>query len=326
MLKALVVDKTNGKPQASLRELNETALPDEDVLVKIAYSSLNYKDGLALTGGPICRRTPMVCGIDLAGEVLESRAADYQTGDRVIVNGWGLSELHWGGYAQKQRLNPDWLLRLPEAFSLEQAMAIGTAGYTAMLCVMALEDQGVQPGQGPVVVTGAGGGVGSVALILLQQLGYEVVASSGRSELHGHLKELGATAIIDRTELSEPGKPFQKERWAGAIDSVGSHTLANALAQCRYGGAVAACGLAGGSDLPATVLPFILRGVNLLGIDSVMAPRGVRERAWARLARDLDRDKLAAITSVVPMSELLDKAKDILTGQVRGRVVVDVNR
>ncbi|NKB39382.1 MAG: acryloyl-CoA reductase [Gammaproteobacteria bacterium] len=326
MFKAIVVDKIDDKPQASLQELEESQLPDEDVLVEIAYSSLNYKDGLALTGVSICRRTPMVCGIDLAGTVVESRVDSWQPGDKVIVNGWGMSETQWGGYSQKQRVNPDWLISLPEAFNFEQAMAIGTAGYTAMLCVLALEDQGVTPDQGPILVTGAGGGVGSVAISLLHKLGYEVHASTGRSEIHDYLKELGAAAFIDRNELSPPGKPFQKERWAGAIDSVGGTTLANVLAQCQYGASVAACGLAGGNDLPASVLPFILRGVKLIGVDSVMAPRAIRERAWSRLATDLDVEKLSAVATTVAMSEVIDKAKDIVAGKVRGRIVIDVNK
>ena len=326
MIKAIVVDKVDDKAVAVYKDIDEAELPDEDVLVEIDYSSLNYKDGLALSGGPICRKTPMVAGIDLAATVLESRSKDWQVGDKVLVNGWGLSEVHWGGYSQKQRLKPDWLVKLPDAFSPEQAMAIGTAGYTAMLCVMALQDQGVVADKGPVLVTGAGGGVGSVAIALLSKLGYEVVASTGRSDIHDYLRELGASEFIDRSDLSSPGKPFQKEHWSGVVDSVGGATLANALAQCQYNASVAACGLAGGNDLPTTVLPFILRGVKLIGIDSVMAPRETRERAWTRLAEDLDPDKLAKMTSTVPMSGLIAMAKDIIAGKVRGRIVVDVNK
>lgn len=325
MFKAILVDKVDGKPRAQLTELDDSALPDEDVLVDVAYSSLNYKDGLALTGGPICRRFPMVAGIDLAGTVVESRADRYRPGDRVVVNGWGLSETHWGGFSQKQRLSADWLTRVPEAFSLHDAMVIGTAGYTAMLCVLALEDHGLAPDAGDVLVTGAAGGVGSVAIMLLSALGYTVVASSGRPQLEAYLRDLGAGSVIDRALLSEPGKPFQKERWAGAVDSIGSHTLANVLAQIRYGGTVSACGLAGGNDLPASVLPFILRAVKLIGIDSVMAPQAVRERAWSRLARDLDKAKLGTCASTEPMSKLPELARAIVAGQTRGRVVIDVN-
>jgi acrylyl-CoA reductase (NADPH) len=315
-----------GKPKASLKQLSLADLPDNDVLVEVAYSTLNYKDGLAVTGkGKIARKYPMVCGIDLAGTVVESRTPEWKPGDQVIVNGWGMSEAHWGGYSQKQRVKSEWLVRMPSAFSLKQAMAIGTAGYTAMLCVMAIERAGVMPGPREVVVTGAAGGVGSVAIALLAKLGYAVVASTGRAATHDYLRSLGAAGFIDRASLAEKGAPMQKERWAGGIDSVGSQTLASVLAQTVYGGAVAACGLAGGADLPGSVFPFILRNVSLLGVDSVMAPKAKREAAWARLARDLPPDKLDAMTTTVPMSKLPEIAGSILKGETRGRTVVDVN-
>ena len=325
---AFVIDDVDGKPKGGFRELSVADLPDHEVLVEIAFSALNYKDGLAVSGkGRIARKLPMVAGIDLAGTVVESRAPDWKAGDRVVVNGWGLSETQWGAYGRFQRVKPEWLTRLPDAFTPEQAMAIGTAGYTASLCVDALEDRGViQPGGKEVLVTGAAGGVGSIAIALLAARGYPVTASTGRPEQADYLKGLGATGIVERASLLEKGAPLQKERWAGAVDSVGGVTLVNAIAQTVYGGAVAACGLAGSTDLPATVLPFILRGVALLGIDSVMAPAAKRERAWARLARDLDPGKLAAMTSVEPMSKLPELADAILAGQTRGRVVIDVTR
>ena len=324
--KAVVADKVNDKLTIQIRELGLSDLPDEDVLVEVAYSTLNYKDGLAVTGAaPICRRLPMVCGIDLAGTVISSRSPDWKAGDKVLVNGWGLSEVHWGGYSQRQKLKPEWLLPVPPGFSLQEVMAIGTAGYTAMLCVMALQEQGVTPDMGVVLVTGAGGGVGSVAVSLLATLGYHVVASTGRAELHDYLKSLGAAAIIDRAELANKGKPLAQERWAGAVDCVGGQTLATILAETKYGGAVAACGLAGGMDLPATVHPFILRGVKLIGIDSVMAPKLRRVAAWEKLERILDRKQLHAMTEVQPMSKIFDLAPAILAGSTRGRVVIDVN-
>ena len=287
---AVVAEEVDGKSKAALKQLSLKDLPDNDVLVDVAYSTLNYKDGLAVSGrGKIARRFPMVCGIDLAGTVRESRSPEWRPGDKVIVNGWGLSEAHWGGYSQKQRVKSDWLVRLPSAFSLQQAMAIGTAGYTAMLCVMALEHAGVTPGGREIVVTGAAGGVGSVAIAVLAKLGYTVIASTGRAATHDYLRGLGATGFVERASLAEKGAAIQKERWGGGVDSVGSQTLATVLAQTAYGGAVAACGLAGGPDLPGSVFPFILRNVSLLGVDSVMAPRAKREAAWARLARDLDR-------------------------------------
>jgi putative YhdH/YhfP family quinone oxidoreductase len=324
--KALVIDKADSGTTVAFRDLTDADLPDHDTLVEVRYSSLNYKDGLAITGkAPIARRFPMVAGADLVGVVVESGAADWKPGDRVTVNGWGLSETQWGGYTARQRVKSDWLVRVPEAFTLRQAAAIGTAGYTAMLCVLALEEAGVQPESGEVLVTGASGGVGSVAVAVLAKLGYRVVAATGSDTARAYLTELGAAEIIDRATLAEPGRPFQPERWAGAIDTVGSTTLANVLAQMRYGATVAACGLAGGNDLPTTVLPFILRAVRLQGVDSVYAPRARRETAWSRLARDLDTALLDRMTTVEPMSRLFDLAPAILAGQTRGRVVIDVS-
>jgi putative YhdH/YhfP family quinone oxidoreductase len=325
---AIVIDTVEGKPQAGFRKLSLADLPDLDVLVEVAFSTLNYKDGLAVSGkGRIARRTPLVAGIDLAGTVVESRSPLWKTGDRVLVNGFGLSETQWGGYSRYQRLKPEWLLPVPEAFSFEQAMAIGTAGYTAALCVDALVAWGaITPREGEVLVTGAAGGVGSVAISLLSAKGYNVTASTGRPETHEYLASLGATSFVDRASLAEKGGPLQAERWSGAVDSVGSTTLANVLAQTFYGGAVAACGLAGGADLPATVMPHILRGVALLGVDSVMAPMAKRIHAWQTLADGLDPKHLAAITTVEPMSKLPDLAEAIVAGKVRGRVVIDVSR
>jgi putative YhdH/YhfP family quinone oxidoreductase len=324
----MVIEDVDGKAQASLRQLTLAELPDDDVLVEVAYSGLNFKDGLALSGNrnKVARKLPMVGGIDLAGTVVESRAPQWRSGDRVVLNGFGLSETHWGGYTRYQRVKPEWLLRLPGAFSLEQAMAIGTAGYTAALCVDALVDWGLQPGGGEVLVTGAAGGVGSVAIALLAKAGFSVTAATGRPQTHEYLRALGATQFVDRAVLQEKGGPLQKERWAGAVDAVGTNTLVNVLAQTRYGGAVAACGLAGGMDLNATVLPHILRSVALLGVDSVQAPMAKRERAWQRLARDLDPAKLASMTTVEPMSRLAALAEAILAGTTRGRVVIDVSR
>ncbi|MBD8561804.1 oxidoreductase [Pseudomonas fluorescens] len=325
---ALVIEDVDGKPKATFKQQSLSDLPDLDVLVEVAYSTLNYKDGLAVAGKQkIARKPPLVGGIDLAGTVVESRDPAWQKGDRVVVNGWGLSELHNGGYTRYQRVKPEWLVRLPDALTFLQAMAIGTAGYTAALCVDALERWGrIQPGDGEVLVTGAAGGVGSVAIALLSQGGYKVTASTGRSDTHDYLRDLGASAFIDRAELQQKGAPLQKERWAGAVDSVGSLTLVNVLSQTAYGGAVTACGLAGGVDLPGTVLPHILRGVALIGIDSVMAPLARREAAWTRLARDLDLGKLGRMFQVEPMSNLPKLAEAILAGQIRGRVVIDVTR
>lgn len=323
---ALMIEDVEGKPRAGFRDITRADLPDNDVLVEVSYSSLNYKDGLAITGkGRIARRLPMVAGIDIAGEVVESRSPAWKPGDNVVANGWGMSETEWGAYTRFQRLKPEWLIRLPDAFTPEQAMAIGTAGYTAALCVDALESWGViQPGKGEVLVTGAAGGVGSTAVSLLSSKGYNVVASTGRAATHDYLRDLGASAIIDRNELSGEVRPLQKERWSGAVDSVGSTTLANVLAQTLYGGAVAACGLAGGHDLPGTVMPHILRSVALIGVDSVYAPLAKRERAWKTLAAHLDKQKLAAMTEVHKMSELPELASRIVKGEIRGRVVIEI--
>ncbi len=327
MYRALQINKDDAGYRTELKELDESQLPEGDVTVQVAWSTLNYKDGLAITGkGPVVRKFPLTPGIDMAGTVLESNHPCWKAGDKVILNGWGVGETHSGCLAQKARLKGDWLVPLPKTFSERQAMAIGTAGYTAMLCVLALEKHGVKPADGEILVTGANGGVGSVAIMLLAKLGYTVIASTGRPEEAAHLKALGAAGIIDRKELSEPGKPLGRERWAGVIDSVGSTTLANACATAKYAGAVAACGLAGGADFPATVMPFILRGVTLYGIDSVMAPSEKRIEAWNRLARDLDIAKLEANTAEISLAEAIDVGAKLLEGKVRGRVVVDVNR
>jgi len=327
MFNAILLDQTDAGQTATLSQLDESQLPEGDVTIDVAYSTLNYKDGLAITGrAPVVRKFPMVPGIDLSGTVRESSHAEWKAGDKVVLNGWGVGETHWGGLAQVARLNGDWLVPLPAAFTPRQAMAIGTAGYTAALCVEALVQAGVTPGQGEVLVTGATGGVGSVAVALLKALGFTVAGSTGKADEADYLTQLGADTIIDRAELSAPGRMLGGERWAGVVDSVGSHTLANACATTRYGGAVAACGLAQGIDLPVTVLPFILRGVRLLGVDSVMAPKAVRLAAWARLARDLDPAKLETIAREIALDEAVAVALDLLDGKVRGRVVVDVNR
>lgn len=325
--KAIVARKQDdGSVQAGLESLQVTDLPDEAVLVDVEYSTINYKDGLAITqAAPICQKLPMVCGIDLAGTVAESRHPDWKPGDRVLVNGFGLSERHWGGLSQRQRVNPDFLVRIPDAFSSEQAMAIGTAGYTAMLAVNAIRDHGTQPGAGTVLVTGSAGGVGSFSIMLLAALGYEVAASTGRPETADYLRQLGATQIVAREDLARQSKPLEKEAWAAVVDSVGSTTLATALAQTTYGGVVSACGLAGGADLPATVVPFLLRGVRLQGIDSVMAPLADRERAWSDLAQLLEPAQIKPVYVVAPLAEAPTVAADILQGKVRGRVVIDVN-
>lgn len=317
-----------GKPRAEFRSLSLAELPDYDVLVEVAYSTLNYKDGLAVSGkGRIARRLPMVAGIDLAGTVVESRVPEWKPGDKVVANGFGMSETEWGGYARYARLKSEWLVPLPNAFSLEDAMAIGTAGYTAALCVDALEDwKTIVSREGDIVVTGAAGGVGSVAVSLLANKGYTVVASTGRPETHDYLRSLGASGFIDRAELSAKGGPLQKERWLGGVDTVGSVTLVNVLAQTIYGGAVTACGLAGGMDLPGSVAPHILRGVALLGVDSVMAPREKRVRAWNTLSEHLDRSVLRSIARTEPMSALPKLAEEIVAGRIQGRVVVDVAR
>ena len=322
MFQALVLEK-NPDFTATVREVDDSFLPDGDVTVAIDYSTLNYKDGLAITNkSPVVRSWPMVAGIDGSGTVVESSSAKWKVGEAVVLNGFGVGETHKGCLAGRARLKGEWLIRRPLAFNARQAMAIGTAGYTAMLCVLALERHGVKPGAGEVLVTGATGGVGSVAVALLAKLGHQVTAATGKSAEADYLRSLGATSIIDRTELAAPGKPLQKERWAAVVDAVGSHTLANACAQTRYGGAVAACGLAQGMDFPATVAPFILRSVALLGVDSVMAPLVLREQAWARLAQDLDPKLLEAITTEIPLTEAVDGAQRLMAGQVRGRLVV----
>ncbi|WP_414831892.1 MDR family oxidoreductase [Afifella sp. YEN Y35] len=324
--KAILIDRDEDKKQSlSHVDLTTDDLMEGDTLVRVTHSTVNYKDALAVTGkGPVIRRWPMIPGIDLAGEVVSCETGAFQPGDRVILNGFGLGETHYGAYAGMARVKADWLIRRPETLSAAEAMSVGTAGYTAMLCVIALERHQITPDRGPVVVTGATGGVGSVATALLGKLGYHVIASTGRSEEADYLKSLGASEIIDRKELSEPGKPLGKERWVGGVDAVGSVTLANVLAQTKYGGAVACCGLAGGMDLPASVAPFILRGVSLLGIDSVMAPKAIRELAWQRIASDLDREKLTSITREIGFSDIEQATSDLLAGKVRGRLVVNI--
>jgi acrylyl-CoA reductase (NADPH) len=323
--KAIVVDKAESGQTVRLTDFDERELMEGDVTVRVEYSTLNYKDGLALTGkAPVVRRFPMIAGIDFAGTVQSSSHPGWKPGDKVILNGWGLGETHLGGYAEKARVKGDWLVRLPQSMSTRQAMAIGTAGYTAMLAVMALERAGVAPARGAVVVTGAAGGVGSVAIALLAKLGYTVIASTGRPAEAGYLKGLGATEVIERKELTGPVRPLSKERWAGGIDAVGSTTLANVLSMTRYGGAVAACGLAGGMDLPTSVAPFILRGVSLIGIDSVMCPLTMRQQAWGRLETDLDQAKIAAMTAEIGLGEVIDAGARVVAGEVRGRIVVKV--
>lgn len=324
-MKAIVIEKAEGGVKAALTNFDEANLMDGDVTVRVEYSTINYKDGLAITGkAPVVRRWPMIGGVDLAGTVETSTHPQWKTGDKVILNGFGLGETHLGAYAEKARVKGDWLVRLPEGISPRDAMAIGTAGYTAMLSVMALERNGVKSAQGPVIVTGASGGVGSVAIALLSKLGFQVTASTGRTSEADYLKSLGASEIIDRAELSGPGKPLAKERWAAGIDSVGSTTLANVLSMIKYDGAVAACGLAQGMDLPASVAPFILRGVSLLGVDSVMCPMDRRREAWQRLAADLDHKKLATITTEIGLGQVIETAPSILAGKVRGRIVVRI--
>ena len=324
--KALLATKDGEKISTDLVELEEKDLMSGDVTIAVDYSTVNYKDGLALTGrAPIIRTFPLIPGVDLSGTVQTSSYSGIKGGDRVVANGWGLSQTHYGGYAQKAQMSGNWLVKIPAPLSSLDAMAIGTAGYTAMLSVLALEHGGISPDRGDIVVTGASGGVGSIAIALLSDLGYRVVASTGRLEEADYLRKLGAADVIDRRTISEPGKPLVSERWAGAVDSVGSHTLANVLAQTQYRGVVAACGLAQGSDLPATVLPFILRNVTLAGIDSVNAPQAVRVKAWSRLARDLDLKKLAQTTQVIGLAEVPDIARHVLEAKIRGRVVVDVN-
>jgi acrylyl-CoA reductase (NADPH) len=326
MSQGILISKQDGVQSVQLVELDAAQLPEAPVTVRIEYSTLNYKDGLAITGkAPVIRKFPMVPGIDFAGHVVDSKHAGWRSGERVLLNGWGVGEAHWGGLAQMARVNAEWLQRVPERFSNQQAMAIGTAGYTASLCVQALFEQGLKAEHGEVLVTGASGGVGSVAIALLAAAGCNVVASTGKASEADYLKGLGARTIIDRNELSAPGKPLQKERWGAVVDSAGSHTLANACAQTRYRGLVAACGLAQGMDFQTSVAPFILRGVRLLGIDSVLAPRELREPAWQRLARDLDITALERISKVVGLAAAIPAAHDLVAGKVRGRIVVDVN-
>jgi acrylyl-CoA reductase (NADPH) len=323
--KAIRIDKADKGTTVALTQFDEAELMDGDVTVAVEWSTVNYKDGLAVTGkAPVVRRFPMIAGIDFAGTVAQSSHPAWKAGDKVICNGWGMGETHLGAYAEKARVKGDWLVGLPQGISTRDAMAIGTAGYTAMLSVLALEKHGLTPKDGPVVVTGAAGGVGSVAIAVLSKLGYHVVASTGRVSESGYLKDLGAAEVIDRNELSGPAKPLAKERWAGGVDSVGSTTLANLLSMTKYGGAIAACGLAAGMDLPSSVAPFILRGVSLLGIESVMCPIGLRKTAWARLASDLDRGKLAEITQEIGLGDVIDAGAKILAGKVRGRIVVKI--
>ncbi|WP_334176251.1 MDR family oxidoreductase [Pseudoxanthobacter sp.] len=325
MIRGILIEKTAGGQTARLADIDDGQLPAGDVTVDVAWSTLNYKDALAITGSsPVVRSFPMVPGIDFAGTVAASDNPAFRPGDSVVLNGWGVGEKHWGGLATRARVSADWLIPLPAAFSPRQAMSVGTAGYTAMLCVLALEKHGVKPGDGEVLVTGANGGVGTVAIAVLSKLGYRVVASTGRPQEAAFLTSLGAAAIIDRAELSAPGRPLGKERWAGAVDTVGSHTLANVCASLRYGGTVAACGLAQGLDFPATVAPFILRGITLAGIDSVMRPKADRLEAWSRLATDLDPSALDLITHGIGLEDVIATAGDLLAGKVRGRVAVRV--
>jgi acrylyl-CoA reductase (NADPH) len=323
---AIVIDKTpEGQQKVELRPLTDADLMDGEVTIAVEHSTVNYKDGLAITGkAPIIRRYPLVPGVDFSGTVITSTHKDFKQGDKVVLNGWSVGESHHGGYAGRARVSGDWLVPIPEGFSTADAMAIGTAGFTAMLAVLALEEQGVKPGEGDVLVTGAAGGVGSMAISLLSELGYSVTASTGRLSEEPYLKSLGAANVVDRNEFAAPAKPLGKMRWAGAIDSVGSATLANILSQTSYGGTVAACGLAQGSDLPATVMPFILRGVKLVGIDSVHCPKARRLAAWERLARHLDKAKLAAMSAHVKLADVPRIAADIVQGKVRGRIVVDL--
>ncbi len=326
MFKAIRIDKADKGTTAALTQFDEAELMDGDVTVRVEWSTLNYKDGLALTGkAPVVRRFPMIAGIDFAGTVEQSSHPQWKPGDRVICTGWGMGETHLGAYAEKARVKGDWLVALPDGLSAREAMAIGTAGFTAMLAVIALEKHDLTPDRGPVVVTGAAGGVGSVAIAVLAKLGYHVIASTGRSAEADYLKSLGAAEVIDRNELSAPAKPLGKERWAGGIDSVGSNTLANLLSMTKYGGVIAACGLAAGMDLPTSVAPFILRGVSLVGIDSVMCPQLARQAAWKRLASDLDRRKLAEITHEIGFDQVIEAGARILAGQIRGRLVVKIS-
>ncbi len=325
MHKALLVTKDDEGQHVAFTEMSDSDLPEGDVIVDVEYSTLNYKDGLALTGGPILRAFPIVPGIDLAGVVAESSDQRWSVGERVVLNGWNTGEKFWGGYTQRSRVSADWLTRLPDSIDTKSAMAIGTAGYTAMLCVLALEDHGISPESGAMVVTGAAGGVGSIAVAVLARLGYEVTASTGRASEADYLRSLGATDVIDRADLEGDVPPLARGRWAGGVDAVGSTTLANVLAATRDNGCVAACGLAGGADLPTSVHPFILRGVTLAGVNSVTQPSSRRDVAWARLASDLDLGLLDSMTTVEPFGRLPELAEEIIAGRVRGRVVIDVN-
>jgi len=323
--RAIQIDKVDDKQTVNLVNLTDADLLDGDVTVNVTHSTVNYKDGLALTAkAPIIRKFPLIPGIDFAGTVASSDNPDYKPGDAVILNGWGVGEGHSGGLAERARVKGDWLVKMPKGMDAAHAMAIGTAGYTSMLCVMALEDQGITPESGEVLVTGAAGGVGSVAIAILSKLGYSVTASTGRTEEEDFLKGLGASSVINREEFNTPPKPLAKSRWAACIDAVGSTTLANVLSQMNYGGVVAACGLAQGMDLPTSVAPFILRGVKLIGVDSVMCPKPRREKAWARLASDLDMSKLDALTTHIKLEDVIATGADIIAGKVRGRVVVDI--
>jgi acrylyl-CoA reductase (NADPH) len=327
MFNAILIERDAQPYRAGIKKVDEAQLPAGDVTVRVEFSTLNYKDALAITGkAPVVRQFPMVPGIDFAGTVEQSNNASYKSGDRVVLNGWGVGESHWGGLAQLARVKAEWLVPLPGAMTARQAMAIGTAGYTAMLCVMALEKHGLTPGEGEVLVTGAAGGVGSIAVALLSKLGFRVAAMTGRPAQADFLRQLGAAEIVDRASYAQAGKPLAKERWAGAIDVVGSHTLANVCASLRYGGVVAACGLAGGMDFPASVAPFILRGITLAGIDSVMRPRADRLEAWRRLSNDLAIERLELLTEEISLAQALTRAGEFLEGQIRGRMVVDVNR
>ncbi|WP_328392823.1 acrylyl-CoA reductase (NADPH) [Nocardia sp. NBC_00416] len=327
MFSAILIDKGESGSKVELTSVDEAQLPEGDVEIEVAFSTLNFKDALAITGSsPVVRKFPMVPGIDLAGTVTSSTHSRWSTGDRVVLNGWGVGETHWGGLAQRARVDGDWLIPLPGEFTERQAMSIGTAGYTAALCVDALLKHGLTPDSGEILVTGATGGVGSVAIALLTKAGFSVAAATGKADEHAYLKQLGATTVVERADFADKGKPLQKERWAGVVDTAGSHTLANACAQTRYGGAVAACGLAQGMDFPASVAPFILRGVSLLGVDSVMAPQPKRLDAWARLARDLDPAVLDSIAREIALGAAVEAASGFIAGTVRGRIVVDVNR
>ena len=326
MFNAIFIEKNEANQEVSVKALENNVLTDGDVLIRVDYSTINYKDALAITGAsPVVRKFPMIPGIDLAGTVEQSDNPNWKAGDKVVLNGWGVGEGHWGGLAQYARLKGEWLIALPEAFDSRQAMIIGTAGYTAGLCVDALVNHGIKPGDGEILVTGASGGVGSIAIALLAKAGYTVVASTGKVSESEYLKGLGAAEIIDRSALSEPGKPLQRERWAGVVDAAGGNTLANACAQTRYRGAVAACGLAESMKFPSSVAPFILRGVTLYGIDSVMAPLAPRQSAWERLARDMDAATLESVAKDISLGEAVDVAADVLAGKVKGRLVVDVN-